>query len=229
MLAADATGVTVDLRLPRPRFEVGAIDGVVCAIPRLAALAGRAAPSPSEAAYGWLMGVPEPDGAAVRVSESVSVSVVAPGPLCSDLAIMGRAPLTVGRTLGEVRDTGAVPAPADWPGLPDTREPVAGLEPVGELRGQGVARLVVRPLARADDGGLVFRMRLRLRIGYRQPASVRLVPAGRGDFAPAYGTLLNAAALPRRRDDAGGRLPSAPIGARALAAAEWTAPATHGR
>jgi hypothetical protein len=223
VVSADASGVEVELVLPAPRVASPDV-GVNCGQIALAALPGHAAPAPGATAYGWLVAVPEPGGASV-MPLAVTEATWEPGsPVCSggdEAPIAGAA---VGRTLAAVTgDTIAPPAPPE--ALPEQAAPVAELVALGDLRGQAVARLVVRPVARGPHGRLVRRSRLRLRIAYRDPATIVAAEGETGPFADLRSMLLNWRFPPHRAGGASGKAASPASVGSLLSGSPWLAPA----
>lgn len=197
---ADAKGFGVELRLAVPSVVYEQRAERACARPQLAALAEGPAPVAGELSYGWLVGVPEQAGARVAV-EAVEDRVWAPpAPLCASMTAAARR--TVGMDLVGVTVAEPVTAqPAE--DLPSTSEPVALLEPAGDLRGQALARLVLRPLARAPDGSVVLRTRVRLRVSYADPLTIVRTGGVGPAFAGVRARLLNAGFLPARSSGGG--------------------------
>jgi hypothetical protein len=226
VLTADASGFTVDLRLPEPAAERAVRAGTSCIVPLLAALPAGPAPVAGEVTYGWLVGVPEPEGAAVRADLITEVPWGGHRAACA-VDTAGQADrVTVGRSLAEVTITGPESRPPPGVALPLRWAPVASLEPVGALRELSLARLVVRPLARDAEGHLVFRTRIRLRVDYRHVASVRLAaPRDNSAFAAMREVLLNLRFLPQRVDIRTGRLARQDTQGSAGSDPPWVAPA----
>ncbi len=228
---ADASGFTVELDLPVPGHHVSYSGGAPCAVPRLAALPGGPAPAPGEATYGWLVGLAGPLDAVVRAEEVIAAPWVPGRRLCPAGVMVPAKRWQVGRSLADALADGAASGPpfGEVPmtaaAVPTRHMPVAALEPVGDLRGQSVARLVVRPLARNADGGLVFRSHIRLRVDYRHPESIELAPPQPGPFGAVLGTLLNHPFLPRRVRHDWSRPPATVARGPAQTGPPWTAPA----
>jgi hypothetical protein len=191
--SADATGFSVELRLPPPSVVIDPGSGTACSHLQLAPVADGPAPLAGEVSYGWLVGVPEAAGARVEVAAVDEQVWSPPEPLCASGLREGR--LRIGADLGGMvaSDPAALPFPADLPGSP---VPVAHLEPVGDLRGQALVRLVVRPLARTPSGELLLRTRIRLRVNYTDPASGTPALSLEPPFAGLQSSLLNGRFLP---------------------------------
>ncbi len=202
--AAGSSGFTVDLTLPAPQWRSAGRRGAPCGVPHLAPVAGGPAPAPGATAYGWLVALPSQDGARVTVLDAPARTWRPPTPWCA--ADDSNGPV-VGAELGALQvPTARAAAPADGstPGALQPGAAIAELEPVGDLRGQDLARLVVRPLDRAPNGGLLLRARIRLRVDYSDPATVVGVPAVTDAFRDVRASFLNADFVPARQPHSGG-------------------------
>ncbi len=217
----DGRGFVVTVELPRPRLDVDRDGG--CLRPRLPERGvANWRPAGASPDYGWLVGLPEVEGANLELLDVVEEALRRPADghgssdlsLCADLR-PGLAEMESSDsetdyghpetgTGGRSRDRAGASVPsgaigdADLARLPDSRLPVASLEPAGTLRGQNLARLVLRPLAAEDAGRLRLRRRVTLRLAYSRPETVRLAPPLDGPFEHASRSLLNADWLPRR-------------------------------
>ncbi|HEX7879754.1 MAG TPA: C25 family cysteine peptidase [Candidatus Eisenbacteria bacterium] len=175
LVAADATGVTLEYTAPEPRFTptetpFGNFDRIEMDGHGTSGFLGQ----PSLPETGTGIGVPE--GAEPRLTFEILESIELTGhrPLP-----MGDAPTAPGSTPTRV-DRSAFDAAAYEPGNEPVREPIAYAE-LGQLRHQRIGQVSVRPLRLHDGDQLTWIRRARIRVDFRMPsraANAATLPVG---------------------------------------------------
>ena len=233
LVEADATGFSVSFALAEPTFERVDTSAGPCWRITLPTVEGSAgSPVSGQTAYGWMVGLPGPGGGSILV-RGVVEDTRRVGALCgreSDETTPARR-VVVGQHLGEtVPNEGGLTlglrAWADEVTLPGPDAPPVLLEEAGYLRQQPVARLVVRPVARAAEDAVIVRSKLLVRVDYSDPETVAQAAPADGPFDILDSVLLNKVFLPRRQLRA---WVSGPDGSAGGAACARSAPALVGR
>ncbi len=177
VVASDPTGLEIDVQLPPAQLQQRpSLDDPTCSEWSVAPLPGFGVPI--SGAYGWLVAVPDPTGAAL---EFVSAAyMAAPRRLCAKPTGAEASDADIGRA-----DTDAVGA--------------VRLERAGILRGQALVRLVVPAALRALDGNVAIRKSLRVRLSYPDPNSIVWTPPPDGAFEPVFRQVLTGPLFPGRK------------------------------
>ncbi len=150
------TGLTVKVSLPPPHLVERASAGGTC---RELHLDPGPGPAPSEAgeqaSFGWLLGVPTPNGAHIQSVQITERRYDLASPCAPATLVPQRVQELDGR----------------WVALPGWRPQPPGeaitLTPAGQLRGQPLMRLGVQPVRRMSSRTLFVLDKARVVIGYR--------------------------------------------------------------